>query len=43
LRTFPCISEKEASGELTLHGAVFAISDGALHVLNEESGEFSTV
>ena len=43
LRTFPCIREKEASGELTLHGAVFAISDGALHVLNEESGEFSTV
>lgn len=41
LRTFPCIREKEAAGELALHGAFFAISDGALHVLNEEIGEFS--
>lgn len=43
LRTFPCIQEKEAKGQLTLHGAVFAISDGALHVLDESSGEFSVV
>ncbi len=41
LRSFPCISEKEAGGELTLHGAFFAISDGKLHVLDEISGEFS--
>lgn len=41
LRTFPCIRQKEASGDLALHGAFFAISDGILHVLNEESGEFS--
>jgi carbonic anhydrase len=41
LRTFPCIREKEASGELALHGAVFAITDGKLHVLNEASGEFA--
>ena len=41
LRTFPCIRQKEASGELALHGAFFAISDGVLHVLNEESGEFT--
>lgn len=41
LRTFPCIREKEASGELTLHGSVFAISDGLLHVLDEALGEFS--
>lgn len=41
LRTFPCIREKEASGELTLHGSVFAISDGKLHVLDESSGEFA--
>jgi carbonic anhydrase len=40
LRTFPCVQEKEAKGELTLHGAIFAISDGHLHVLNEESGDF---
>lgn len=41
LRTFPCIREKEASGDLALHGAVFAITDGKLHVLNEASGEFA--
>jgi carbonic anhydrase len=41
LRTFPCIRQKEASGELALHGAFFAISDGVLHVLDEDSGEFA--
>lgn len=41
LRTFPCVQQKEASGELALHGAFFAISDGALHLLDEVSGEFS--
>lgn len=41
LRTFPCVQEKEANGSLTLHGAVFAISDGILHVLDESSGEFA--
>jgi carbonic anhydrase len=41
LRTFPCIRRKEASGELRLRGAFFAISDGILHVLDEASGEFS--
>lgn len=40
LRTFPCIREKERSGELALHGAFFAISDGVLHLLNEASGQF---
>jgi carbonic anhydrase len=40
LRTFPCVQEKEADGSLTLHGAFFAISDGILHVLDEESGAF---
>lgn len=40
LRTFPCVQEKEASGELTLRGAYFAISDGVLHLLDEASGEF---
>ncbi len=40
LRTFPCVREKEASGELTLRGARFAITDGLLHLLNEETGEF---
>ncbi len=41
LRSFPCIREKEKEGSLKLRGALFAISDGILHVLDEESGEFS--
>ena len=40
LRTFPCIRRKEASGELSLRGAFFAISDGILHVLDEDDGHF---
>jgi carbonic anhydrase len=40
LRTFPCIREREAAGTLTLHGALFAIDDGILHVLDEASGVF---
>ena len=40
LRTFPCIRRKEATGELKLRGAFFAISDGVLHVLNENDGQF---
>lgn len=43
LRTFPCIRQKEALGELTLHGSVFAISDGLLHVLDEATDEFAPV
>ncbi len=43
LRTFPCIRAKEASGELILRGAFFAISDGLLHLLDENSGEFVAV
>jgi carbonic anhydrase len=41
LRSFPRIAQKEAAGELTLRGAVFAISDGILHVLDEGSGVFN--
>lgn len=40
LRTFPCVQEKEASGELALRGAHFAISDGILYLLDEATGEF---
>jgi carbonic anhydrase len=40
LRTFPCVRQKERSGELTLRGAFFAISDGVLHLLDEDSGTF---
>jgi len=43
LRTFPCIRRKEASGELSLRGAFFAISDGILHVLDEDHGHFHPV
>lgn len=41
LRSFPYIREKEASGELRLSGAIFAISDGLLHLLDEAAGTFS--
>jgi carbonic anhydrase len=41
LRTFPWVREREESGRLKLHGAFFAVSDGALHVLDEATGEFS--
>lgn len=40
LRTFPCIRAREAKGMITLHGAYFAIDDGLLHILDEESGAF---
>lgn len=41
LMGFPWVSERVASGRLTLHGAYFAISDGVLHVLDEATGEFA--
>lgn len=40
LRTFPCIQHKVEKGSLTLHGAFFAISDGILHLLDEQTGQF---
>jgi carbonic anhydrase len=40
LRTFPWIQEKEARGELALKGAFFSITDGILHLLDEEKGTF---
>ncbi|MGQ7829127.1 carbonic anhydrase [Altererythrobacter sp. Z27] len=43
LRTFPWIAEKEASGALKLRGAFFAISEGVLYVLDDESGEFEPI
>ena len=43
LRTFPCVRQKERSGELRLTGAFFAISDGMLHILDETSGAFAPV
>lgn len=43
LRTFPCVRSKEAKGELRLRGAFFAISDGVLHILDEDTGHFEPV
>lgn len=41
LRTFPFVAEKEQAGELALHGAHFAIADGILRQLDEDSGTFT--
>jgi carbonic anhydrase len=41
LRTFPWVREREADGRLKLRGALFAIADGILHLLDEESGRFA--
>jgi carbonic anhydrase len=43
LRSFPCILEREAKGQIVLHGAYFAIDDGLLHILNQESGDFEQI
>lgn len=43
LRTFPCISRKEREGDLKLRGTFFAISDGVLHLLDQDSGIFAPV
>ncbi len=40
LRTFPCITSREAAGLLTIHGAYFTIADGMLHVMND-AGDFA--
>ncbi|MBS1239897.1 MAG: carbonic anhydrase, partial [Proteobacteria bacterium] len=43
LRTFPCVRDKEANGQLVLRGGFFAIADGVLHLLDEDSGAFQPV
>lgn len=43
LRSFPCVRRNERAGTLRLRGAFFAISDGVLHLLDEESGIFHPV
>ena len=40
LKTFPFVQDGLKDGTLTLHGAVFAIADGRLKVLDTETGEF---
>jgi carbonic anhydrase len=41
LRSFARVRELEARHELALRGAFFAISDGVLHLLNENTGKFA--
>jgi carbonic anhydrase len=41
LRTFPWIAARERAGTLKLHGAIFAVSDGVLHVLDEATDAFA--
>ena len=36
LRTFPFVTEREAAGTLSLHGAYFGIADGLLYVLAKD-------
>lgn len=43
LRTFPWIADREQSGELKLHGAHFAISEGRLYLLDEAEDVFHPV
>jgi carbonic anhydrase len=43
LRTFPRIREKERDGSLKLRGAFFAITDGALHLLDDATGKFAAI
>ena len=40
LRTFPWIAEREATGDLKLHGAHFSIAEGRLYLLDEAEGDF---
>lgn len=41
LRTFPFVATREAAGKLRLHGAYFAIADGEMRLLDEETGQFN--
>jgi carbonic anhydrase len=43
LRTFPWIAEREAAGDLRLHGAHFSIGEGRLYVLDEAETKFRPV
>lgn len=43
LMTFPCIRHNVGEGSLRLRGAFFAIADGVLHFLDNESDTFEPV
>jgi carbonic anhydrase len=40
LRSFPWVRDREEQGHLKLHGAYFAIAEGVLHVLDEQTGRY---
>ena len=43
LRSYPWVREREANGELTLHGAYFGVADGRMMVLDQAKGAFVPV
>ncbi|UUR08684.1 carbonic anhydrase [Sphingomonas glaciei] len=43
LRTFPFVAEREATGQLQLHGCWFAIAEGTLYEFDEQAGRFEPV
>jgi len=43
LRTFPFVADREAAGELQLHGCHFAIAEGRLWELDDATGDFRAV
>ena len=43
LRSFPFVAEREATGDLTLHGCHFSIAEGRLFVLDEAEDAFRPV
>lgn len=43
LRTYPFVAGAETSGTLKLHGVIFDIAEGALRVLDKDSGQFQPV
>ena len=43
LRSFPFVAEREQAGQLKLHGCHFAIAEGRLWELDEDSGEFHEI
>jgi len=42
LMTFPFVRTQVESGKLQLHGAYFGVAEGALFVLDKETGEFES-
>jgi carbonic anhydrase len=43
LRTYPFVAHAEARGALKIHGVIFDIGEGALRVLDRQTGQFQAV